>query len=112
MLLWAGKRYVGWSDVLNEIAMAPPTAELRPDDDNNEDDGGGGEEGEGGGGEHGQTDEEDMGMTYEELVSYIFYRSCYIPVVVIVVPRFSLTPQKTTAPHPPRPRDNTEGYER
>ncbi|GMI13983.1 hypothetical protein TrVE_jg7428 [Triparma verrucosa] len=38
--------------VLREIVEAPPTAELRPNEGENE---------------HSQTDEDDMGMTYEEL---------------------------------------------
>ena len=58
MLFWAGDRYK--HDVLKEIAGAPPTAELRPNASAS---------GEGGGGdaEHSQLDEEEMGMTYEEL---------------------------------------------
>jgi NAD+ synthase (glutamine-hydrolysing) len=54
MLLWASERYE--MDVLKEIAGAPPTAELRPQantDDANA--------------EHSQLDEEEMGMSYEEL---------------------------------------------
>ncbi|KAG5191773.1 NAD(+) synthase [Tribonema minus] len=54
MLSWAAERY-GW-DSLTEIGAAPPTAELRPM-----------EEGADDGGEHSQLDEDDMGMTYEEL---------------------------------------------
>ena len=58
MLVWAAKRY-DWT-ILNEIAGAPPTAELRPivgdDEDYNEEDK-----------EHSQLDEEEMGMTYAEL---------------------------------------------
>jgi len=58
MLLWASKKYN--NPVLAEVAAAPPTAELRP-------------QAESGGGngsrtrEHSQLDEEEMGMTYEEL---------------------------------------------
>lgn len=52
MLLWASKRYQ-W-DVLEEIAGAPPTAELRPMAEAAE-------------GEHSQLDEEEMGMSYHEL---------------------------------------------
>jgi len=59
MLHWAAKTY--GHDVLEEIAGAPPTAELRPI----ENDGGGGGEAE-----HTQTDEEDMGMSYAELGYY------------------------------------------
>eukprot|EP00980_Cylindrotheca_fusiformis_P009067 scaffold1956_cov109-Cylindrotheca_fusiformis.AAC.2 len=54
MLLWASERYD--MEVLREIAGAPPTAELRPQatvDDINA--------------EHSQLDEEEMGMSYEEL---------------------------------------------
>jgi len=50
LLRWAGDKY-GYT-VLTEVVDAPPSAELRPT---------------GGSGEHTQTDEEDMGMTYEEL---------------------------------------------
>lgn len=54
MLIWASNAY-GW-DVLAEVADAPPTAELRPlSDDKSENH------------EHSQTDEEEMGMTYEDL---------------------------------------------
>ena len=68
MLLWAADRYGGalshgaadgdLRDILNEIAGAPPTAELRPlaqaaTQDVNA--------------EHSQLDEEEMGMTYDEL---------------------------------------------
>ncbi|GFH51344.1 glutamine-dependent NAD(+) synthetase [Chaetoceros tenuissimus] len=54
MLKWGAKEFN--FSVLQEIVDAPPTAELRPmtNDDNGEV-------------EHSQTDEEDMGMTYEEL---------------------------------------------
>lgn len=51
MLNWASVRYE--QPVLAEIANAPPTAELRPQEDKS--------------GEHSQLDEEEMGMTYEEL---------------------------------------------
>ena len=54
MLLWGAKEFQ--YNVLHEIVEAPPTAELRPM-----------AEGDGEGKEHSQTDEEDMGMTYEEL---------------------------------------------
>jgi len=54
LLLWGAKEFQ--YEVLNEIVEAPPTAELRPM-----------AEGDGEGREHSQTDEEDMGMTYEEL---------------------------------------------
>lgn len=58
MLIWAAIRYD--NPVLAEIAAAPPTAELRPraaagDDDDDDTR------------EHSQLDEEEMGMTYEEL---------------------------------------------
>ncbi len=80
MLLWAGDRY--GHPVLAEIAGAPPTAELRPNlgapakagtTKDNDDDGGGTsssggvEDGRGNGAEHSQLDEEEMGMSYEEL---------------------------------------------
>jgi NAD+ synthase (glutamine-hydrolysing) len=54
MLLWGATEYK--YDVLNDIVMAPPTAELRPISNK-----------ENGTEEHSQNDEEDMGMTYEEL---------------------------------------------
>jgi NAD+ synthase (glutamine-hydrolysing) len=54
MLLWAAKEYD--YDILLEIAGAPPTAELRPLADENDAEA-----------EHTQLDEEEMGMTYEEL---------------------------------------------
>ncbi len=54
MLRWAADEYN--YEVLKEIVDAPPTAELRPIKDGDAD-----------GKEHTQTDEEDMGMTYEEL---------------------------------------------
>ena len=50
MLKHAAEKYS--LPVLNDIVNAPPTAELRP---------------VGGGQNHSQTDEDDMGMTYEEL---------------------------------------------
>jgi NAD+ synthase (glutamine-hydrolysing) len=56
MLLWASEKYE-WP-VLAEIANAPPTAELRPlaeSNSNNPE------------AEHTQLDEEEMGMSYEEL---------------------------------------------
>lgn len=52
MLLWIASQY-NWP-VLAEVAGAPPTAELRPMV-------------EGGSAEHSQLDEDEMGMTYEEL---------------------------------------------
>ncbi|KAL7546667.1 hypothetical protein ACHAWF_010001 [Thalassiosira exigua] len=55
MLVFLSKEYPGF-DVLAEIANAPPTAELRPIDAATAEAAG-----------HSQTDEEDMGMTYEEL---------------------------------------------
>ena len=55
MLFWASNQY-GWN-VLAEVAGAPPTAELRPIAESNA-----GEDHE-----HSQLDEEEMGMTYEEL---------------------------------------------
>jgi NAD+ synthase (glutamine-hydrolysing) len=58
MLAWAGDRY--HHDVLKEIAEAPPTAELRP---NTAAHGEVGDEDA----EHSQLDEDEMGMTYEEL---------------------------------------------
>lgn len=54
MLLWGAKEFK--YEVLNEIVNAPPTAELRPMTNGDEE-----------GKEHSQTDEEDMGMSYEEL---------------------------------------------
>jgi NAD+ synthase (glutamine-hydrolysing) len=65
MLQWAAKRY-GWP-VLDEIAAAPPTAELRPMVAPNND-----EERSSGAqaiadSEHSQLDEDEMGMTYYEL---------------------------------------------
>lgn len=54
MLLWGAQQFQ--YDVLDEIVNAPPTAELRPMTEDDVD-----------GKEHTQTDEEDMGMTYEEL---------------------------------------------
>lgn len=55
MLSWVGKTY-GW-DVLAEVAAAPPTAELRPNAASEEL-------------EHSQLDEDEMGMSYEELGVY------------------------------------------
>jgi NAD+ synthase (glutamine-hydrolysing) len=54
MLLWAADEYQ--YPILKEIAGAPPTAELRPKAD-----------GSNAEAEHSQLDEEEMGMTYEEL---------------------------------------------
>jgi NAD+ synthase (glutamine-hydrolysing) len=59
-MLYAADKY-GYG-TLKDIVGAPPTAELRP----MEGDGSGEDEG----GEHSQTDEEDMGMSYEELGWY------------------------------------------
>jgi len=61
MLLWAADKYD--YEVLKEVANAPPTAELRPIESSGE---GGAEKGQ----EHSQTDEDDMGMSYEELGMY------------------------------------------
>lgn len=58
MLSWAGDRYK--HDVLKEIAGAPPTAELRPNASSNGEDGSLDAE-------HSQLDEDEMGMTYDEL---------------------------------------------
>lgn len=61
MLLWASEAYGERSSaILREIAGAPPTAELRPNQD------GDGEDADAEN-EHSQLDEEEMGMTYEEL---------------------------------------------
>jgi len=58
MLFWASERYGSRSSaVLKEIAGAPPTAELRPN----------AEAADGEDAEHSQLDEEEMGMTYDEL---------------------------------------------
>jgi NAD+ synthase (glutamine-hydrolysing) len=70
MLLWASDRYGSRSSaVLKEIAGAPPTAELRPnlDAENNNNDEGDGNESSNNAAEHSQLDEEEMGMTYDEL---------------------------------------------
>merc|ERR1712194_417193 len=56
MLLWASDRFK-WS-VLTDVANAEPTAELRPISTSNT---------AGTLQEHSQSDEEDMGMTYQEL---------------------------------------------
>lgn len=58
MLLWASEKYK-WP-VLAEVAGAPPTAELRPLAESNHDTNA----------EHSQLDEEEMGMSYEELGFY------------------------------------------
>ena len=66
MLLWASDTYGSRSSaVLKEIAGAPPTAELRPnlDSENSID----GDEIDTNAAEHSQLDEEEMGMTYDEL---------------------------------------------
>ena len=52
LLSWASEKYN--YPVLKEIVDAPPTAELRPTTSSSS-------------AEHTQTDEEDMGMSYEEL---------------------------------------------
>ncbi|CAM9388675.1 unnamed protein product [Discosporangium mesarthrocarpum] len=57
LLSWAAKEH-GYT-VLDDIVAAPPTAELRPLEEGADDDA-----------EHSQVDEEDMGMTYEELSHY------------------------------------------
>lgn len=69
MLLWASDTYgTRSSAVLKEIAGAPPTAELRPNADNDNEGGGSGEgETTNATAEHSQLDEEEMGMTYNEL---------------------------------------------
>mmetsp|Transcript_33539 Transcript_33539/g.79072 ORF Transcript_33539/g.79072 Transcript_33539/m.79072 type:complete len:800 (-) Transcript_33539:149-2548(-) len=76
MLLWASKAYGSRSGpVLEEIAGAPPTAELRPNsqaddndnDDANENDNENENESNENNAEHSQLDEEEMGMTYDEL---------------------------------------------
>ena len=59
MLLWASNRYPGFG-VLQEIAGAPPTAELRPQVEQQDQD-------NGSSAEHSQLDEDEMGMTYAEL---------------------------------------------
>lgn len=56
MLIWASNRYPEFDVVLKEIAGAPPTAELRPQSNAEEKTA-----------EHSQLDEDEMGMTYEEL---------------------------------------------
>ncbi len=56
MLLWASDRYGELDKVLKEIAGAPPTAELRPQTSTEDKTA-----------EHSQLDEDEMGMTYEEL---------------------------------------------
>jgi NAD+ synthase (glutamine-hydrolysing) len=56
MLLWAAEKYE-WQ-ILAEIAHAPPTAELRPLAESNS---------KNPEADHSQLDEEEMGMTYEEL---------------------------------------------
>jgi NAD+ synthase (glutamine-hydrolysing) len=55
LLTYASTKYM-WPS-LQTIVAAPPTAELRPISDAGE-------------GEHTQTDEEDMGMTYDELTAF------------------------------------------
>jgi NAD+ synthase (glutamine-hydrolysing) len=56
MLVWAAQTY-GW-EVLTEVAGAPPTAELRPNAAGDVEL------------EHSQLDEDEMGMSYEELGVY------------------------------------------
>jgi NAD+ synthase (glutamine-hydrolysing) len=64
MLLWASTRYGELDHVLKEIAGAPPTAELRPQASSTED----GADGTAtSSAEHSQLDEDEMGMTYDEL---------------------------------------------
>lgn len=68
MLHWAATQY-NWP-VLDEIAAAPPTAELRPIVRSSASDGSGSGIGSGSGpaeSEHSQLDEDEMGMTYAEL---------------------------------------------
>uniref|UniRef100_A0A7S4AGJ1 NAD(+) synthase (glutamine-hydrolyzing) n=1 Tax=Pseudo-nitzschia australis TaxID=44445 RepID=A0A7S4AGJ1_9STRA len=79
MLLWASKAYGSRSGpVLEEIAGAPPTAELRPNiaaiaaaaSDNNDEkakDNVAAKKANDEDAEHSQLDEEEMGMTYDEL---------------------------------------------
>ncbi len=57
MLEWATDKYMYSS--LKDIIAAPPTAELRPQSQLSNSDG-----------EHTQLDEEEMGMTYEELSTF------------------------------------------
>ncbi|CAM9737959.1 unnamed protein product [Chrysoparadoxa australica] len=57
LLSWAATEYD--YDVLSEIVAAPPTAELRPQENSGQNSI-----------EHSQEDEDDMGMTYEELSSF------------------------------------------
>lgn len=66
MLVFLSKEYPGL-DVLAEIANAPPTAELRPIETMTITDEAG----------HSQTDEEDMGMSYEELGHFGRLRKMY-----------------------------------
>ncbi|VEU37785.1 unnamed protein product [Pseudo-nitzschia multistriata] len=71
MLLWASKAYGSRSGpVLEEIAGAPPTAELRPNKTALDADALGTDpsgEDSSNDAEHSQLDEEEMGMTYDEL---------------------------------------------
>jgi NAD+ synthase (glutamine-hydrolysing) len=70
MLLWASSnsKYKLASHVLAEIANAPPTAELRPNNKTDNDNDGDDTNTEAAQvAEHSQLDEEEMGMSYEEL---------------------------------------------
>eukprot|EP00595_Chromulina_sp_UTEXLB2642_P001290 CAMPEP_0196768304 /NCGR_PEP_ID=MMETSP1095-20130614/42585_1 /TAXON_ID=96789 ORGANISM="Chromulina nebulosa, Strain UTEXLB2642" /NCGR_SAMPLE_ID=MMETSP1095 /ASSEMBLY_ACC=CAM_ASM_000446 /LENGTH=137 /DNA_ID=CAMNT_0042137691 /DNA_START=1400 /DNA_END=1810 /DNA_ORIENTATION=- len=62
MLNWAADKYN--LPIIKEIAGAPPTAELRPISEGETND-------------YTQTDEEDMGMTYDELGIFGLYRKVY-----------------------------------
>jgi NAD+ synthase (glutamine-hydrolysing) len=62
MLLWAAGTYD--HPVLEEIAMAPPTAELRPNNATSDDDNNDLTPNQQ---EHSQLDEDEMGMSYDEL---------------------------------------------
>jgi NAD+ synthase (glutamine-hydrolysing) len=71
MLLWASKTF--HNPVLAEIASAPPTAELRPivvDTDNSNSSNESLDATSSAPQEHSQLDEEEMGMTYDELGHY------------------------------------------
>lgn len=63
MLCWAAKRYN--FPALEEIALALPTAELRPIEDDKK---------AGGADDYSQLDEEEMGMSYSELGVFGFLR--------------------------------------
>jgi NAD+ synthase (glutamine-hydrolysing) len=76
MLLYMSNKYPALHDILNEIATAPPTAELRPivnnttttdhDEEGNDSINDSAKDTKPTA-EHSQLDEEEMGMTYEEL---------------------------------------------